>query len=209
VLAEHVRSLAASPFADHAALAPWALVEQLPGLIAALVDRATADHVLHGPGVAVHRSAIVEPGAVLKGPAMIGPRCFVAAGAYVRGGCWLDEDCILGPGAELKTSLMFAGSKLAHFNFVGDSVLGSGVNIEAGAIIANYRNEQDDKEIRLRIDGRIVATGVHKFGALAGDGVRIGANAVVAPGAILAPGRVVPRLSLVDQSPAAGWNPDA
>nr|WP_244476685.1 hypothetical protein [Methylobacterium sp. Leaf469] len=37
----------------------------------------------------------------------------------IRGGCWIDSDCIVGPGAELKTTLMFRGSKLAHFNFVG------------------------------------------------------------------------------------------
>lgn len=32
-----------------------------------------------------------------------------------------------------------------------------------------------------------------------GDGVRIGANAVIAPGALLAPGRVVGRTALLDQ----------
>jgi len=42
------------------------------------------------------------------------------------------ERCILGPGAELKSSFVFAGTKLAHFNFVGDSVLGEDVNLEAG-----------------------------------------------------------------------------
>jgi UDP-N-acetylglucosamine diphosphorylase / glucose-1-phosphate thymidylyltransferase / UDP-N-acetylgalactosamine diphosphorylase / glucosamine-1-phosphate N-acetyltransferase / galactosamine-1-phosphate N-acetyltransferase len=49
---------------------------------------------------------------------------FIAAGAYVRGGCWLEANCVLGPGAELKSSFVFAGTKLAHFNFVGDSILG-------------------------------------------------------------------------------------
>ncbi|MNY56934.1 hypothetical protein D3C86_1930670 [compost metagenome] len=42
-------------------------------------------------------------------------------------------------------------------------------------------------------------TGCEKFGALVGDGARIGANAVVAPGALLRPGRVVARASLLDQ----------
>ena len=114
----------------------------------------------------------------------------------MRGGCWLDARCIIGPAAELKTSFVFAGSKLAHLNFVGDSVLGADVNIEAGAMIANYRNERANKRIRIgEID-----TSVEKFGALLGDYCRIGANAVIAPGALLPAGSIVSRLSLVDQS---------
>ena len=147
----------------------------------------------------MHCSATVEPGAIVKRPAIIGARCFVAATSYLRGGVFLDEDCIIGPGAELKSSFMFKGSKLAHLNFVGDSILGSDVNIEAGAIIANFRNELDEKSIRITYKGAVIDTGVDKFGALLGDHSRIGANAVIAPGAILMPGTRIPRLSLIDQ----------
>jgi NDP-sugar pyrophosphorylase family protein len=91
---------------------------------------------------AVHRTARIEAGAVIKGPAIIGPNCFIAAGAYLRGGVYLEQDCTIGPSSELKTSVMFAGSKLAHMNFVGDSIIGADVNIEAGAVIANHRNER-------------------------------------------------------------------
>jgi bifunctional N-acetylglucosamine-1-phosphate-uridyltransferase/glucosamine-1-phosphate-acetyltransferase GlmU-like protein len=61
--------------------------------------------------------------------------------AYLRAGVWLGEGCVVGPGAELTSSFLFAGSKLAHFNFVGDSILGNDVNLEAGSIVANHRNE--------------------------------------------------------------------
>ncbi len=149
--------------------------------------------------VRVHVTSVVEDGAVIKGPAIVGPNCFVAAGAYIRGGCWLEADCILGPGAELKSSFLFSGTKLAHFNFVGDSILGHDVNLEAGSIVANYRNELDGAAISFVHRGALVETGVDKFGALLGDGTMIGANAVVAPGAILPAGTIVKRLSLVDQ----------
>lgn len=151
--------------------------------------------------MAVHESATVEHGAIIKGPAIVGVNCFVAGTAYLRGGVFLDENCTIGPGAELKTSAMFKGAKLAHLNFVGDSILGADVNVEAGAIIANYRNELDDKEIKLTWHGELLRTGCFKFGALVGDGARIGANAVIAPGAILEKECVVPRLGLIDQYP--------
>src|SRR5206468_3715843 len=97
------------------------------------------------------------------------------------------------------STFLFAETKLAHFNFVGDSVVGSGVNLEAGAIVANYRNEHPGRTIAILLGECRVETGARKFGAVIGDGARIGANAVIAPGAVLRPGGVVPRLGLVDQ----------
>lgn len=94
---------------------------------------------------------------------------------------------------------MLIGSKIAHLSFVGDSIIGAGANIEAGAVIANYRNERDDKRIRIAFEGGVIDTGVEKFGALVGDGARIGANAVIAPGALIRPSAVVPRSALIDQ----------
>jgi NDP-sugar pyrophosphorylase family protein len=188
-----------SSFADNDQ-APWHFVgnieESLRQQIAGLDSSYTCVE-----DIAVHHSAIIEAGAVVKGPAIIGPNCFIAAGAYLRGGVYLERDCIIGPSSELKTSVMFAGSKLAHMNFVGDSIIGTDVNIEAGAIIANYRNELESRNIRIACRGQMIDTGVSKFGALVGDGSRIGANAVIAPGALLERGSIVGRLQLIDQKP--------
>jgi len=96
---------------------------------------------------------------------------------------------------------VFGGTALAHLNFVGDSVVGAGVNMEAGSVVCNHRNERSDKQIFVRSGqgGALQGTGCEKFGALIGDGVRIGANAVIAPGALLLPGSVIGRASLLDQ----------
>lgn len=182
-----------------AVAAPWQLTSEAEYYIGVLLTTLPAAEYVMTGAVAIHRSSTVEAGAVVKGPAIIGPRCFVAAGAYLRGGVWLEADCIIGPGAELKSSFMFAGSKLAHFNFVGDSLIGRDVNLEAGSIVANYRNERDDKEIRVRTGSGLMATGVTKFGALLGDHSRIGANAVLAPGVLLLPHGIVGRGQLLDQ----------
>jgi bifunctional N-acetylglucosamine-1-phosphate-uridyltransferase/glucosamine-1-phosphate-acetyltransferase GlmU-like protein len=90
---------------------------------------------------------------------------------------------------------------IAHFNFVGDSLIGSHVNFEAGAIVCNHWNERSDKQIRLAYNGQIIETGTEKFGALIGDGCKIGANAVLSPGTILAKNTIVSRLELVEQNP--------
>lgn len=180
--------------------APWSITQSAPRLVGEAMTSLGADYHFDGQ-LAVHSSAVVEAGATIKGPAIIGPRSFVSASALLRGGIFIDEDCIIGPAVELKTTFMFSGSKAAHLNFIGDSIIGSDVNLEAGSMVANYRNELSDKTIRIVMGDQVIDTGVEKFGALIGDGTRVGANAVIAPGAVLNRDARVPRLGLVDQHP--------
>ena len=180
-------------------IAPWDLCADIVAVIERSIERLPSIYLRKAPGIAIHSNATVEPGAVLKPPCIIGEGCFVASYAYLRGGVWLGRNVILGPSVEVKSSLIGEGSKAAHFNFVGDSIIGCDVNIEAGAIVANYRNERSDKEIFCFDGDRLIRTGRDKFGSLIGDGCRIGANAVLAPGTILKAAAVVPRLALVDQ----------
>ena len=199
LIASFIEPWRTSSFADNDQ-APWHLVGNIEELLRQQIASLDSSYQRIDE-LAVHHSARMEAGAVVKGPAIIGPNCFIAAGAYLRGGVYLEQDCIIGPSSELKTSVMFAGSKLAHMNFVGDSIIGADVNIEAGVIIANYRNELESRNIRIGYREQVINTGVGKFGALVGDGSRIGANAVIAPGALLERGSIVGRLQLIDQKP--------
>jgi UDP-N-acetylglucosamine diphosphorylase / glucose-1-phosphate thymidylyltransferase / UDP-N-acetylgalactosamine diphosphorylase / glucosamine-1-phosphate N-acetyltransferase / galactosamine-1-phosphate N-acetyltransferase len=45
--------------------------------------------------------------------------------------------CVVGNSCELKNSLLFNEAIVAHFNYVGDSVLGHGAHLGAGAICSN------------------------------------------------------------------------
>lgn len=178
--------------------APWEVIALLP-------DRIERQYALLGGmfeingGIAIHRTAKLETGVVLKAPAIIGPHCFLAAHSYLRGGVLLMESASVGPGSEVKRSIIGPRTALAHFNFVGDSILGADVNMEAGAVIANHWNEREEKHISVLHEGRVLPTGQSKFGAVVGDGSRIGANAVLSPGTLLPPLSIVGRLSLVDQ----------
>jgi len=179
---------------------PWNIVQQLQPVLTQLLDEVSGDYVVHN-GVAIHREARIEEHVIIKGPAIIGPGCFIGAHAYLRGGVFLDQKVSVGPGCEIKTSIILSGSALAHFNFVGDSLVGSGVNMEAGSVIANHYNERTDKQITVKLPEQNMPTGVTKFGALVGDDTRIGANAVLSPGTILPVGSIVKRLELVEQVP--------
>ena len=200
-IADYISTWSTSFFAE-ADKAPWAITSSALERIHAAFAALPGTYEIAN-NIAVHPTAIIETGAVLKGPIILGPNTFIASSAYLRGGVFLDENCIVGPACELKTVFMFQGSKIAHLSFVGDSILGADVNIEAGAMIANYRNELEDKQIRIVADGTEINTATDKFGALIGDHSRIGANAVIAPGAILKPAFHLTRQGLLDQHPDA------
>jgi len=177
---------------------PWGVTKSLPAILNNLISQLDENYTI-SEGVAIHKSAIIERGVVLKSPIIIFAHCFVGANAYLRGGVYLGESVSVGPGCEIKTSIISAKSSIAHFNFIGDSIVGSDVNFEAGAIIANHHNDKPDKRIYVYHNAQIIDTGVDKFGSLIGDHSKIGANAVLSPGTILPANSIVKRLELVDQ----------
>jgi bifunctional N-acetylglucosamine-1-phosphate-uridyltransferase/glucosamine-1-phosphate-acetyltransferase GlmU-like protein len=189
-------------FPDFGQIAPWTVIHNLPAALwEKIKDLPEADYNINN-GVAVHKSAIIETGVILKPPVIIRQNCFVGAHAYLRDGVFLDESVKIGPGCEIKTSIIFSFSTLAHFNFAGNSMIGSHVNMEAGAVIANHYNDRTEKNITVTWEGNKTNTGMDKFGALVGDACKIGANAVLSPGTVLERKTVVGRLELVEQNPA-------
>lgn len=88
---------------------------------------------------------------------------------------------------------------MAHFNYIGNSLIGQGVNFEAGAVCANHYNERQDKTIVVLYRGQYLKTNSQKFGSLVGDNSKLGANSVLSPGTLLEKHSVVKRLELIEQ----------
>jgi UDP-N-acetylglucosamine diphosphorylase / glucose-1-phosphate thymidylyltransferase / UDP-N-acetylgalactosamine diphosphorylase / glucosamine-1-phosphate N-acetyltransferase / galactosamine-1-phosphate N-acetyltransferase len=180
------------------ALQPWEITGSLTTLLETISKGNMADYKSEG-SILVHKSAIIEKSTILKGPIIISEGCFVGSGAYLRGGVYLGKNVSVGPGCEIKSSILFPETHIAHFNFIGDSIIGTDVNFEAGAVIANHYNERTDKDIYVLDNSVKINTGVQKFGAIVGDFSRIGANSVLSPGTILEKNSIVKRLELVEQ----------
>lgn len=179
-------------------LVPWLYIQDLQTHLVAAMQHLD-EHYTVANHIAVHHSAKIHPQAIIQAPAIISAHCYIGPNALLRNGVWLGENVSIGAGVEVKQSVICAQTAIAHFNFIGDSLIGHRVNVEAGAIIANHFNERENKLITVMLDGQPVETGVTKFGALVGDDCKIGANAVLSPGTILAKKTVVERLSLVKQ----------
>src|SRR5512133_161489 len=107
-------------------LLPWEITGSLPGIIQQVSGLLDQKYNMEN-GIAIHETAIVEAGAIIKGPAVIGPNCFIASSAYLRNGVFLASSVHIGPGCEIKSSLICQSSNIAHFNYIGDSLIGRDV----------------------------------------------------------------------------------
>lgn len=175
---------------------PWEITEKIIELILEK-QKTLGDDFEIKDGIAIHKTATIEQNVVLKDPIIIGANSFIAANCYLRGGVYIGSDVKVGPSCEIKQSAIFDNTSLAHLNYAGNSIIGSNVNIEAGAVLANHFNEREDKTIVLNIDGFKNILPSKKFGAIVSDGTKIGANAVTYPGTFLDKNSVVERLTLI------------
>jgi NDP-sugar pyrophosphorylase family protein len=177
-------------FPPHAAPWEWLprIAEALAGLQASLpADLPPGVHVTGA--VCLHPTVRLPPYALIAGPAWIGPDCEIRAGAQLRGNVIAGAGCVLGNACEYKNCLLLDRVETAHFNYVGDSILGTRAHLGAGAICSNLR--LDRQPIVVRGPHANHETGLKKFGAVLGDGAEVGCNAVLNPGTLLGPRSVV------------------
>ena len=143
-----------------------------------------------GDEVFIHHSAIVGNNVQIEGPCYIGANAEIRHSAFLRRGSWICDGALVGHSSEVKNSILLPNSKAPHFNYVGDSIVGFGVNLGAGAKLSNVRNDRGEVIITLENNIRI-GSDLTKLGALIGDNSQLGCNVVTNPGAIIAPSSMI------------------
>lgn len=142
----------------------------------------------------VGSGAEIGPGVLIEGPVFLANNVKVRHGAYIRGPCFIDEGSIIGHATEVKHSIFFKQASAAHFNYVGNSILGSQVQLGAGATCANLRF--DKQEIIVKTKTRKIPTKHKKLGALIGQQAKLGCQVVLSPGCIVDSGAQIPPLTV-------------
>jgi len=162
---------------------PW---EAIPNISQFVQDR------LNESGeskVFVDSGTMIQDTARIEGNAIIGKNCMIGHGVLIRNDVIIGDNVSIGHGVEVKHSIVLDNTSIAHLNYVGDSAIGSYVNISGGAILANWRF--DKQKIKIKNGSEYIETGLEKFGAIVGDGCTIGVNSVLNPGTILGKNSVV------------------
>ncbi len=123
-----------------------------------------------GKDVTVQYSVITE--------STVGDGCRIGPYAYIRPGCVLERGVKVGDFVELKNARLGEGSKVPHLSYVGDALVGRGVNIGAGAITCNYDGER--KSLTQIEDNAFIGSNTNLVAP-----VRVGAGAVTGAGSTI------------------------
>lgn len=81
---------------------------------------------------------VVYPSVYINGKNTIGSNCSIGPMAHIRGNVEIGNNVRVGNFVEVKNSKIKDNTNVSHLSYIGDSELGSHVNIGAGTITANY-----------------------------------------------------------------------
>jgi bifunctional UDP-N-acetylglucosamine pyrophosphorylase/glucosamine-1-phosphate N-acetyltransferase len=140
------------------------------------------DRVRVGPNVvlrdvSIGADSVIHPNSVLE-QSELGTGCLIGPYARLRPGTKLAANVHVGNFVELKKTVVGEGSKANHLTYLGDAIIGRGVNVGAGTITCNY-------------DGVNKSTTTIDDGAFIGSGnmlvapVRIGKDATTGAGSTI------------------------
>ena len=162
---------------------PWQIIPHIKSITDELVSKGLEGYTLLSDGVLIGKNVTISPSAHIGAPCIIADNTEVRNGAYIRGSVIIGEGCVIGNSSEVKNSIIMDKAQLPHYNYVGDSILGVGAHLGAGAICSNLRS--DKQSVRIRIGSDVVDTSLRKLGAILGDHVEIGCGAVLCPGTLI------------------------
>jgi bifunctional UDP-N-acetylglucosamine pyrophosphorylase/glucosamine-1-phosphate N-acetyltransferase len=142
---------------------------------------------------------VLQPNCVVD-RAEVGPECQIGPFSRLRPDAKLHRDVHIGNFVEVKKSELGAGSKANHLSYIGDAVIGLGVNVGAGTITCNY--DGANKWITTIEDGAFVGSGSMLVAPVTiGKGATIGAGSTISKNA--PPGQLT--LERARQATIEGW----
>ena len=162
---------------------PWMVLPEIKNIINELIEKLDKNEFKQiKENVWVHNSAKIYDSAYIDGPTIIGANSEVRHCAFIRGSALIGENCVIGNSVEVKNAIIFDNVQVPHFNYCGDSVLGYKSHMGAGSITSNVRSDKQLVKVHANPD---IETGLKKMGAILGDYVEVGCNAVLNPGTVV------------------------
>ena len=173
---------------------PWEIIPDIKNYIQELIRRGIEGYERVADGVLVGKNVKIYPSAIIEGYAIIGEGSVIRTGAFLRGNVITGRDCVIGNSTEIKNSVLLDDVEAAHYNYIGDSILGNKAHLGAGAICSNLK--ADGKNVVIHAE-KNYETNIRKIGAFLGDKADIGCGCVLNPGTVVGKNTsVYPLLSL-------------
>ncbi len=90
------------------------------------------------PETEIEHDTVIYPSCYINGKNKIGAHCKIGPFAHLRGDVVLEDYVKIGNFVEVKKTTIKSHTNACHLTYLGDSEIGSNVNIGAGTITANY-----------------------------------------------------------------------
>ena len=163
---------------------PWEVLANIGDFIIELGKTLPEDKFDHPQeDIWIAKDVTIAKTATLNGPLIIDEGTEVRPGAFIRGKVIVGKDCVVGNSTELKNVVLFNTVQVPHYNYVGDSILGTHSHMGAGSITSNVKS--DKTLVVVKNGDEQIETGLKKFGAMLGDYVEVGCNSVLNPGTVI------------------------
>lgn len=132
------------------------------------------------PDTEIGQDTVVYPSTYIEGKNKIGKNCKIGPCAHLRGGVEVFDNVKIGNFVEVKKAVIKSNTNVGHLSYIGDSELGSHVNIGAGTITANYEPLSKVKsKTTLKDNVKIGSNTVLVAPVTVEEGANIGAGSVV------------------------------
>lgn len=135
------------------------------------------------PDTAIESDTIIYPFCYLEGKNKIGKNCKIGPFAHLRGDVTVEDFVKIGNFVEVKKSIIKSNTNACHLSYIGDSEVGSNVNIGAGTITANY-------DAIAKVKNKTIIE----------DNVKIGSNSVLVAPVTIKEGANVGALSVITKN---------
>lgn len=138
------------------------------------------------PETEIGADTVIYPSCYINGKNKIGSHCKIGPYAHLRGGVVLEDYVKVGNFVEVKKTTIKSHTNACHLTYLGDSEIGSDVNIGAGTITANYNP-------LTKVKSKTVIK----------DNVKIGSNSVIVAPVTIEEGANIAALSVITKNISA------
>lgn len=135
------------------------------------------------PETEIEPDTIIYPSCYINGKNKIGKHCKIGPFAHLRGGVTLEDNVKIGNFVEVKKTTIKSNTNACHLSYLGDSEIGSNVNVGAGTITANYNP-------LTKVKSKTIIK----------DNVKIGSNSVLVAPITIEEGANIGALSIITKS---------
>lgn len=135
------------------------------------------------PETEIEADTVIYPSCYINGKNKIGKHCKIGPFAHLRGDVILEDFVKVGNFVEVKKTTIKSHTNACHLTYLGDSEIGSNVNIGAGTITANYNP-------LTKVKSKTVIK----------DNVKIGSNSVLVAPVVIEEGANVGALGIITKN---------